>query len=87
MWELFLRPLFPRIGDLFLGIVTFGIERLQDQIYLDVAQGRHERASGFTLIIVITLLSGYFIDKLAEQAMLIRKVMRLEKRITHQSVI
>ena len=57
-WDLALKPLFLWSSDVALNIVTFGMQRLKDAIYVDIAKGLHEQASMATLSGAVGALVG-----------------------------
>ena len=56
-WELFIKPILPKIAEVFLYIATLGLDFLRDAMYLDVAKGAYERAS----LSVLGAVTGIFI--------------------------
>jgi hypothetical protein len=56
LWEYLVRPGMGRLASAVLTVTTFGIERLRDEVYRDVAPGFRETGTIITLQILVLAL-------------------------------
>ncbi|TNC85051.1 MAG: hypothetical protein CSH37_09045 [Thalassolituus sp.] len=61
LWDIAFKPLFKKLGDVLFSVLTLGISKAKDSVYLEAAKGNKEQGGMYVARHLAGIMSGFLI--------------------------